>query len=65
VGEVVNLRLARKRKARADKEQSADRNRAFHGRSKAERERTELETVRSRAFLDGHRRDGGDDDAAD
>lgn len=65
MGEVVNLRLARKRKARAEKEGAADRNRALYGRSKAERERTELESVRSRSFLDGHRRDGGDDDAAE
>ena len=36
---VVNLRLARKRKARADKERQAAENRALHGRSKAEKRR--------------------------
>ena len=34
---VVNLRMARKRKARADKERQAGENRAVHGRSKAEK----------------------------
>jgi len=60
VGEVVNLRLARKRKARAEKEQVAERNRAVHSRTKAERERDEVEAGRAGRFLDGHRRDGDD-----
>ncbi|MBE0692193.1 MAG: DUF4169 family protein [Aquamicrobium sp.] len=63
MGEVVNLRLLRKRKARADKEQAAERNRAAYGRTRAERERDEAEAERTRAFLDGHRRDVRDDGA--
>lgn len=61
MGEVVNLRLARKRKVRAEKEQVAERNRAVYGRTKAERERDEAEAGRAVRFLDGHRRDGGGD----
>lgn len=63
MGEVVNLRLLRKRKARAEKEKAAERNRAAYGRTKAERERDAAEAGKSRAFLDGHRRDGKDDGA--
>lgn len=37
-GEVVNLRMARKRRDRAEKDATAERNRFEHGRSKAERE---------------------------
>lgn len=37
-GEVVNLRMARKRRDRVTKEADAERNRFEHGRSKAERE---------------------------
>ncbi|OCW55692.1 DUF4169 family protein [Hoeflea olei] len=37
-GEVVNLRMARKRRDRAAREADAERNRFEHGRSKAERE---------------------------
>ena len=36
-GDVVNLRMARKRRDRATKEADAERNRFEHGRSKAER----------------------------
>ena len=36
-GEVVNLRMARKRRDRVSKEADAERNRFEHGRSKAER----------------------------
>lgn len=37
-GELINLRMARKRRDRAVKENQAERNRFEHGRSKAERE---------------------------
>ena len=52
---VVNLRMARKRKARAEKEQAAGENRALHGRSKAEKERDRLEVERAAGFVEGHR----------
>lgn len=61
MGEVVNLRLARKRKARAEKEQVAERNRTLFGRTKTERILDAAEKDRAREFLDGHRRDRGGD----
>jgi len=61
MGEVVNLRLARKRKARADKDKTAEQNRALFGRTKAERDRDAAEKDRTRALLDGHRREYGTD----
>jgi hypothetical protein len=52
---VVNLRLARKRKTRAEKEQAASENRALHGRSKAEKSRDLLNSEKSASFIAGHR----------
>lgn len=52
---VVNLRMVRKRKARAEKEQAASENRALHGRTKGEKERNRLEAERAAGFVDGHR----------
>ncbi|MGP2493171.1 DUF4169 family protein [Mesorhizobium sp. PUT5] len=65
MAEIVNLRLARKQRQRADKERAADQNRIIHGRPKAEREHDRLVTDKAGRFLDGHRRrDAGkpDDD---
>jgi hypothetical protein len=57
MGDVINLRLHRKRKDRAEKEAAAAANRTKFGRTKAEKEASravvDLETRR----LDGHRRD--------
>lgn len=55
MGEVVNLRLARKRKQRAEAADDAARNRAVHGRSKAEKQLSRQVTERQRLDLDGHR----------
>lgn len=52
---VVNLRLARKRKERAEKETAAAENRVLHGRSKAERQRDVTNKQKSEAFVEGHR----------
>lgn len=52
---VVNLRMARKRKARAGKEQAADENRALHGRPKGEKQRQRMEAQRAADFVEGHR----------
>ena len=52
---VVNLRTARKRKARADKEQVAGDNRTLHGRSKAEKLRDRLQAEKVGRFVEGHR----------
>lgn len=60
MGEVVNLRMVRKRSARADKERVAAENRALHGRSKADRKAQDAERDREKTRLDGHHRDGPD-----
>lgn len=56
MAEIVNLRLARKRKARDDAAALAADNRARHGRTKAEKQRDLAERSAARSFLDGHRR---------
>lgn len=57
MGEVVNLRMARKRSVRAEKERAASENRALHGRGKADRMADDTDRQRRAALLDGHRRD--------
>ncbi|MGO4833444.1 DUF4169 family protein [Rhizobiaceae sp. 2RAB30] len=63
MAEIVNLRMARKKKARNEKERIAEQNRFVHGRSKAEKLQAEAEAGKVSAFLDGHRREHQDDDA--
>lgn len=55
--DIVNLRLARKRRARADASKQAELNRAAHGISKAEHDRAKAKTDRETRHLDGHRLD--------
>ena len=55
---VVNLRLARKAKARAEREVTAGTNRLLHGRSRAERTTQAIETSRATRNLDNHRLEG-------
>ncbi len=55
MGEVVNLRLARKRKARAEHDAAAAASRALHGRSKAEKAAQKSSRERDKTLLDGHR----------
>ena len=52
MADVVNLRQARKRKERADKEQAAAENRAKHGRTNGEKARDVADTARLRRHLD-------------
>jgi hypothetical protein len=59
MAEIVNLRQARKQKARADKARAADENRATFGRSKAERERERQLARQAERHLDSHRREPG------
>lgn len=59
-GEIVNLRLARKRKARAQAEADAAVNRAAHGRAKAEKKATAAREALEARRLDGHRLDDGE-----
>jgi len=66
-GDVVNLRQARKAKARAEKEKQAAENRARFGQPKRERDAREAAADLDTRRLDGHRRgdpkDTGDGDA--
>ena len=64
MGDVVNLRLARKRKARAVKEQEAAENRARFGRTSDEKVAGRLTAELEQRRLDAHLRDPLDDDPA-
>ena len=55
--EIVNLRRARKEKARAGKEREAEANRIAFGRTKAEKLTTKAERETAGRKLDGHKRD--------
>jgi hypothetical protein len=55
--EIVNLRQARKRLARSQKERDAEENRRRHGRSKAERRLESSERESMDRTLEGARRD--------
>lgn len=57
MGEVVNLRMARKAKVRADKAKQADANRALHGESKAAKAARKAEAERAARLLDGAKRE--------
>lgn len=54
-GDIVNLRQARKAKARTDKEVKADENRRLHGRTKTQKQADEKAKSASTAHLDGHK----------
>lgn len=55
MGDVVNLRRARKARDRASAEAQAEQNRIAFGRTKAERKLTEAEKTLAERHLDGHR----------
>ncbi|MBL8564926.1 MAG: DUF4169 family protein [Hyphomicrobiaceae bacterium] len=57
--EILNLRRARKEKARAEKERQAAENRVRFGRTKTERVIRTAESERSARDLDAHRREDG------
>ena len=61
MGEVVNLRRARKARTRADAAREAERNRLRHGRSRAEREAGEAVQDLERRRLDGARLGPGEE----
>jgi hypothetical protein len=61
MGEIVNLRQARKRKARAAKEAEAVENRARFGMPKAEREKRAAEDELERRRLESLKRQTPDD----
>lgn len=57
MAEIVNLRLARKAKARATKETIATANRAAFGRTKAEKQADRAAVTRLDRQLDGAKRE--------
>jgi Domain of unknown function (DUF4169) len=57
MADIVNLRLARKRKARLVEEEKAEENRHLHGRTRLEKQRERAAREREKQFLDGHRLD--------
>ena len=66
MGEIVNLRLARKAKVRSDAERKASENRVIHGQSKAEKQARKAEALRAAKAHEAGRIDGnGDGNAKD
>ena len=57
MGEIVNLRAARKAKVRRSAEQEAAANRIAFGRSKSERQEAELEQAIEKRRMDAHLRE--------
>lgn len=57
MGDVVNLRIHRKRKARGEREALAAENRARFGRSKADKAQDAALAELAERRLDGHRRE--------
>ena len=58
MSEIVNLRQARKRRSRAEKEAQATANRAQFGRGKAERKQIAAERAKAARDLDGKKLPG-------
>jgi hypothetical protein len=68
MGDLVNLRQARKRKQRDQKAKKADENRVLHGRTRHERTLSDARNRAAEKHLDGHNRaepDAGEDNATD
>jgi len=61
MGDLVNLRKARKAQARRADDVRAAENRLLHGRSKAERTLGAARMAKSDCDLDAHRIDSGDE----
>lgn len=61
MGDIINLRQARKSRKRAEGESQAEANRLKHGRTKAEKRLAELARQRLDSIVDGARL--GPDDA--
>lgn len=62
MGDVVNLKGARKAKARVEAEAKAQANRVAFGRTKAEKRLTKAEREAAERKLEGHKRDDDSDD---
>ena len=63
MGDVVNLRRARKARDRASAEVQAEQNRIAFGRTKAERKLTEAKKTLAERRLEGHRLSDDKDEA--
>lgn len=63
MGEIVNLRLARKAKKRVEAGREAAANRASHGETRGEKLRRKQEAERLARTVDGARRDEGGGEA--
>ncbi len=61
MGEVVNLRRARKDRARREKDAQAQENRTAFGRSKSERTLTSANARLETRRLDAHKREAGEE----
>lgn len=57
MAEIINLRMARKQKARAEKDVQAQQNRILFGRTKAEKLKQAAEKAQADRHIDGHRTD--------
>jgi Domain of unknown function (DUF4169) len=60
MGDIVNLRMARKQAKRDRDERRAEQNRLTHGRPKAERRLTDARNDKAQRDLDRHRIGTGD-----
>lgn len=61
MAEIINLRMARKARARADAGHKAEANRRKHGETAAERQRREMAAARLAREVDGARREPAPD----
>ena len=59
--EIVNLRRARKARARIEKDAKAAENRRRHGRTKAEKQAESAERERAERRIESHRREPDED----
>ena len=62
MAEIINLNKARKARAKADKEKTAEANRIQHGTPKSLRNLAEARKDKAEKGLAGHRLEKGDDD---
>ena len=60
MAEIINLRNARKHKARAEKAAQAEQNRILFGRTKAEKLKQAAEKAAADKHIDGHKREDGE-----
>jgi Domain of unknown function (DUF4169) len=57
MADIINLRRARKAKARDEESQQADFNRHKFGQSKSDKQLTKAKLDQAKGHLDGHKRD--------